>query len=721
MTEIKLKIEGMHCISCVSSIEEALAGLRGVKDIKVDFATSLAYVEFDEATVDEEAIMKRVSHAGYHADLLGHEMHETSSAIPTLFQDPSFLSFLIAALLTIPLMFNMIGSLFGIGLTLSPLMQLLFASIVQFWSGRSFYRGAYYSLKARVPNMDLLIAIGTSAAYFYSLLLILFDQDNHLYFDTSAAIITIVLLGRWIEGSTKHRATMAIQKLMALRPKMVQVERDGQLIEVEIDQVSVGDIFFVRPHENVAVDGKVLFGDSAVDESFLTGESIPVSKGVGDLVYAGTTNGSALLKAEALRVGDETTLASIVKLVEKLHLSKAPIQRLADQVSATFVPLVLLVSLITLFSWWFFSGSLTQGVLSAVATLVIACPCALGIATPLVILIASGKGADLGLIFQDAIAIERASKVDTLILDKTGTLTVGQPKVSQVMVFNGIDEDEAIRIVGSMSQFSTHPLSKSVSAYADLKGIEREPLTALESFPGKGIRAVKRGVLYELGSLTFAEENGCLIPGEILRQNGGSEVLLWSQKRVLAAIFIQDPLRKNSKEVVEKLKERGIDLYLISGDRRSNVEAVARAVGIDKFRFGVLPDKKAEVVVELKKRDKVLGMCGDGINDAPALAAADIGFSLGSGSDIAISASDVTLIHNDLMGLVDAMELSCESIKKIKQNLVLAFAYNTVAIPIAAMGWLNPIIAALAMALSSISVVFNSLLLQKWLPTSKRH
>ncbi|MDB2614206.1 heavy metal translocating P-type ATPase [Chlamydiales bacterium] len=723
MDEIDIKVVGMHCVTCVKAIQRALNKVSGVKSAEVDFTTSHVRVFVEEGFKETDKLLEAVGSVGYHAELWGHEEKETSSDVPSFLQQPSFVLFFIAALLTAPLFFHMLGSFFGIDLYISPYMQLAFATIVQFLCGRPFYIGAWYSLKALSPNMDLLVALGTSSAYFYSIYQLFYVTDGDLYFETSAAVITIVLLGRFIEGSAKEKATLAASALLQLKPKKVQVEKEGKIEEIHPNQLRVGDIFFVRPGENIAVDGVVISGESSVDESFLTGEAFPQFKEAESTLFSGTKNQNGLLKAQATRVGKESTLEMVVALVEKMHNTKAPIQRIADQVAEYFVPFVVGVALLAFLIWWLVFGLFDQGVIAAVATLVIACPCALGIATPIVLLVSSGIGSQLGLFFQDAKALEYASKINQMVFDKTGTITQGSPLVKNIVTFHGFSEEKLMGIMASVETFSEHPLAKAIVSEAKKLKSLIEPVSDLVEIPGKGVCGVKRGVKYFVGSLNYAISEKIEIPEELSslkKERNQSLVILMDKSMILGAITVVDPIRPEALDVIKALRKKNIEVLLLSGDKKDVAESVAHQLGLTQFIGEVLPEKKVDVVLGLKDLGKILGVCGDGINDAPALAAADVSFAIGAGSDIAIAAADITLMHSDLKGILYAIELSSQTVKKIKQNLFLAFIYNVIAIPIAASGLLSPIIASLAMVLSSLSVVINAYLFRKWKPPSQQ-
>lgn len=618
--------------------------------------------------------------------------------------------FLISIVLTIPLWLMMAG------VHLPVWMQILCASIVQFWCGRSFYQASFHSALAGQANMDLLVVIGTTAAYLFSLVVALRGINQPLYFESSATIITLVLLGRWIEARSKKRTSEAIQKLLELQPKSARVKRQGKWQDVPVEEIQVGDKFLVRPGESVPVDGKVVEGDSEINESLLTGESMPVAKKPGDEVFGGTNNINGSLTVQATKVGQETTLAGIIRLVKQAQNSRAPIQRLADAVSEYFVPAVILISIFTFLAWWFYGAPLSKGLINAVSVLIIACPCALGLATPTVITVASGLGAKNGILFKEASAIENAHKIETLVIDKTGTLTQGRPAVASVF---SEDPQGLLTIAYALESRSLHPVAEAINTYAKEHHIPLKPVAQFVSLPGRGLTGNIENIAYTIGSMRMAKEHNLDLPEKEVQayeDKGYTISVVWNGDKVLGMIAVADQLRKNSLRAIGLINQKGIHTVMLTGDHPQTAKSISYQAGIQEYYAEVLPDFKAHKVRELRERGQVVGMVGDGINDAPALAAASVGFAIGAGSDVAIEASDVTLLKNDLMGVVDAIDLSERTMDKAKQNLFFAFIYNILGIPIAAMGLLNPEIAAAAMALSSLSVVFNALSLRKWKP-----
>lgn len=701
---IELTIEGMSCTSCAQNIEKALKAVDGVKNASVFFATEMAAIEV-ENTVKEETLIAAVQKAGYRA------YHKEKWHPKQTHTEEGFWAFAFSALFSVPFFLQMLWNFVGISWEIPGVIQGILATIVQIGFGWRFYEGAYHSLRSLSANMDLLIAIGTTAAYLFSIIIFFFELPQHLYFESSSLIITFVLLGRWLESRSKGKSSEALFKLMELQPKIAKVEVDGNFIDKNVNEIEVGDIFLVRPGESVSVDGEVIEGESYIDESLLTGESKPILKTLHSKIFGATVNQNGLLKAKAIKVGSETALSTIIRLVQDAQNSKAPIQTLADKVSGYFVPAVMGLSLLTLLLWGFF-GDYNSGIVNAVSVLVIACPCALGLATPTVIVVASGLGASKGILFRNASAIENAGKITTLILDKTGTLTEGKPQV--VEVYPHIPENtlHLLKLALTLENSSQHPIADAITKYALKQGLRPLNSSSYLSIPGKGVSAEIERKMYFIGSEGFARER---FPEGVfdLKNEGRSYCLIWSEKEILGEVVVADPIRLGSERAIDRLKNLGIFLMMITGDNFKTAETVAKQIGIEVFEAEVLPENKALIVKEKIQNGQVVGMIGDGINDAPALAAADVGFAMSSGSDIAMESADVTLIGSDLNRVVDAIELSKISVLKIKQNLFFAFLYNSLGMPLAAFGFLNPALAALAMALSSICVVSNALLLKK--------
>lgn len=709
----KLNIEGMSCVSCAKGIRQALEDVDGVESAAVNFATSQAIVEVNEHFDKDNALIKAVEKAGYQAEMISehgsmhamHAMHDSD-------EKQAFTQFVVAAILTLPLVLQMI-----LPWKLPGWAQLIFATIVQFWGGKRFYQASYRSALNFTANMDLLIVLGTTAAYAFSVVVYLLSLPNHLYFESSATIITLILFGRWLETRSKGKASEAINKLLQLQPKTAKVLREGQFIEVPIADIKVDDVILVRPGENIPVDGFVTEGISSVDEAMLTGESLPVEKTVKSSVYAATNNLQGVLKIQAKETGSKTALARIIKLVEQAQNSRAPIQKLADAISEVFVPIVMVISLVTLIGWWVYSGEFNIALINAVAVLIIACPCALGLATPTVIMVSSGVGASRGILFKEAAALERAEKLQVLIMDKTGTLTKGRPVVTDVLPISPVDERKLLTAAMALENNSQHPLAQTILEYTQAKNVFLKPIEGFISVPGKGVEGKMEGMTYSLGSVRYMQEKGFFWKTaelEKLEKEGKTLCLVANERNLMGLIAVADELKSTSAQAVNKLKKMGIHPVMLTGDNHQTAAAIASKVGVDEFIAGVLPESKASKVEEFKKEGKVVGAVGDGINDAPALAAADVGLAMGSGSDIAIETADITLVRNDMMSVVEAIDLSKSTFVKVRQNLFFAFIYNILGIPLAALGLLNPVFAAAAMALSSVSVVGNALLLRRW-------
>ncbi|HJT50300.1 MAG TPA: copper-translocating P-type ATPase, partial [Nitrosospira sp.] len=598
----------------------------------------------------------------------------------------------------------------------------------QFWVGRRFYVGAWHALRGGGANMDVLVALGTSMAYLFSAVVTLLGLDQHVYFEASAAIITLVLLGKLMETRAKSKTSAAIEELVKLQPKTARVERDGVIVEIEANALRVDDIFIVRPGENLPVDGVVVEGGSNVNEAMLTGESLPVAKHPGEKVYAATTNQQGLLKCRATGVGAHTQLAAIIRLVEEAQGSKAPIQRMADTISGIFVPVVTVISVLTLAVTWWLAGNFVPALVNAVAVLVIACPCALGLATPTAIMVGVGRGAQAGVLVKYAAALEHAEKIQTLVVDKTGTLTEGKPTVTDIIPAGKLGERDLIQIAATLEQGSEHPLAKAVMERASSMAILPSAVSHFSAVTGSGVTAHIDGLEHILGSPRFLAESGAEVDSPRLAelQAEAKTVIGIARLRerhtpgqgatteVLGYLAIADPLRATSSAAVARLQEMGIEVIMLTGDNAATAAAIAKQAGIGAYRAEVMPQDKATEVKRIKASGKFVGMVGDGINDAPALASADVSFAIGAGSDIAIEAADIALMRNDLMSVADAISLSHATLGKIRQNLFFAFFYNVLGIPLAAIGMLNPVIAGAAMAMSSVSVVTNSLLLKRW-------
>lgn len=712
----ELQITGMRCASCSSRLEKSLNQIPHVNAV-VNLATEKASVTYDATLTNIDELIRSVQDTGFDAHVARDFAAEKITRDALFEQEKK--QFLIAFALITPLLLSMLLMLFGVHFELPVWMQWLLATPVQFWIGQRFYRGAWASVKHGSGNMDLLVALGTSAAYFMSLAIMLFDLHQPVYFEAGAMLITLVLLGKLLEANAKRKATSALEGLINLQPKTAHVERDGVEMDVPLGQFRPDDIFIVRPGESVPVDGVVLEGLSSVNESMLTGESLPQAKAMHDKVYAATLNQQGRLKCRAIAVGSRTQLAAVIRLVEQAQGSKAAIQKLADKISGIFVPVVLVLAVITFVYWYLVEGSFSYALINPISVLVIACPCALGLATPITIVVASGLAAKNGILVKDASALERANKLAVLVLDKTGTLTEGKPTVTELRPSAASGVGELLRIATSLAHASTHPLSSALISYAQTQDVKPLPITDFTEIPGKGLSATLEGEHYVMGSPIFLSEHNVMLDElsiAALQQKGKSVIALAHGTTFLGCIAFEDQLRPSSVIAVTRLREMGIRIVMLTGDNQATALAVAQHAGIDEVIADVLPQDKARYVTSFKANNQLVGMVGDGINDAPALAAADVSFAMKSGSDIAIDAADITLMRNDLSGVADAIDLSKVTLSKIRQNLFFAFAYNILGIPLAAMGLLNPIIAGGAMAMSSLSVVSNALLLKQWQP-----
>jgi Cu+-exporting ATPase len=707
----------MTCAACAARIERTLNRIEGV-DANVNFATETAQVAVRQGAATVESLIAAVQRAGYDARL--HEVgviadHEAD-------RRAAFRQFLLAAVFTAPFVVDMAWMFTGATHHLVPgWVQLLLATPVQFVSGARFYRGAWHALRGGAANMDVLIALGTTIAYAFSAAVVLWGLDHHVYFEAAAVVITLVILGKWLEARAKARTSAALRSLARLQPQVAWLETPEGPREVPVDEVRRGDVYVVRPGDSVPVDGEVLDGASSIDESMLTGESLPVPKAAGAKVFAATVNGAGLLKCRATGVGRETVLAGIVRLVALAQGSKAPVQALADRVSAVFVPAVVAVAVLT-FAVWLVLGSFEAALVRAVAVLVIACPCALGLATPTALMVGIGRAARAGILIRNATALERAGAMTTLLVDKTGTLTEGRPGVTRVVPVPGVTEAELLRVAAALERASEHPIARAVRERAEAGGVVAALPGEFRAVAGKGVVGVVDGVPARLGTPEFVAEVGMPFDAaEVagLREAGETVVAVAAGGRRLGAILVADRLRPTAKEAIARLRALGVRLALISGDHEATARAIAAQAGIEAFRAGVLPAGKAEEVAARRKAGEVVGMAGDGINDAPALASADVSFTLAGGTGVALDTADVTLMRDDLRAIADAVDLSRRTVAKVRQNLFFAFIYNVLGIPLAALGLLSPVIAGAAMAFSSVSVVSNSLLLGRWRPSNR--
>ena len=744
--KLVLPIKGMHCASCVARIEKALSDVPGVVSAAVNLASERATIEYIEGTGLAD-IKRAVKDAGFEPGSGVESLEDVTIAANREIRGLRNRFILAAVLGVIIMALSFAPSFAG-----KPYLLWALATPVQFWAGLMFYRGTWGALKHKTTDMNTLIAVGTSAAYFYSVVAVLLPGvfisgviEPNLYFDTSAMIIALILLGRFLEARAKGQTSQAIKKLIGLKPKTALVVRNGQEEEVAVDDVKVGDIILVRAGERIPVDGIIRQGYSTVDESMITGESIPVEKNVGDEVIGASINKMGSFQFEATKVGENTTLAHIIRLVEEAQGSKAPIQRLTDIVVSYFVPVVIAIALVTFVIWYSIGPppALTFAILNFVAVLIIACPCALGLATPTAIIVGTGKGAEYGVLIRSAETLEKAQRVNTIMLDKTGTLTRGEPKVTNIISNASFSEEEVLRLAASAERGSEHPLGEAIVRAAKYKKLRLSPASKFNVIPGRGIEAQVANKNLLLGNLRLMQDRGLSLNGMKkeagrLWARGKTVMFLGVDGQVVGVIALADTIKPKAKEALKRIHDMGIEMVMITGDNKRTAEAIARQLGIDRVLSEVLPEDKAQQVKKLQQGGRVVAMVGDGINDAPALAQADIGIAIGTGTDVAVETGDITLISGDLNGIATAINLSKHTMRTIKQNLFWAFAYNTALIPVAAgilflafgesgvpsgltfilgdVGFLNPIMAAAAMAASSLTVVSNSLRLRGFKP-----
>ncbi|MCP3668898.1 MAG: copper-translocating P-type ATPase [Gammaproteobacteria bacterium] len=720
---IELDISGMTCAACSTRLEKVLGRLPGVELAAVNLATEKAAITIHSGAIAQEDLVAAVGRTGFAATpaVTSAEQRAQAEANARKQNQREQNRLILSALLTIPLALPMLLMLFGVDWMLAPWLQFTLATPVQFWSGRHFYVGAYKSLRGGAGNMDVLVVMGTSAAWgLSSWVTVTGGGGGHLYFEASAMIITLILFGKWMEARAKRSAASAIRALMDLRPETAQVELDGRIVEMPVESVQRGAIVVVRPGERLPVDGVILEGSSQLDESMLTGESMPVSKEMGDEVTGASVNGAGMLHIQATNVGTESTLARIIRMVENAQASKAPVQKLVDRISAIFVPVVVAIATLTFLAWWLLGGDAQTGFLAAISVLVIACPCALGLATPTAIMVGTGVAARAGILIKDAQALELAHHSNTVVFDKTGTLTEGTPSVEQLVAADG-DVARVLQLAASAQQGSEHPLARAVLQWAELQGIDLLPVAEFSTLPGMGLKAVVDGQSLILGNQRMMQSefialDSLLEQAHSIEQQG--HTLMWLaepgvEKSALGFISVTDPIKDGVAGMVQALGERGVSSIMLSGDNRHAAQAVAAAIGIDRVIAEVLPEDKAAEVERLRSQGLTVTMVGDGINDAPALAAADVGVAMGTGTDVAMHTAGITLMRGDPGLVVDALSISHATYNKIRQNLFWALFYNVIAIPAAASGILSPVIAGAAMAMSSVSVVSNSLLLRR--------
>jgi len=750
---VSLSLSGMHCSSCAQLIERSLKKVDGVSSANVNFAAEKALVDFDSNQATVENLIKAVENSGYKASQIDQKDTEFETRKRQEETRMLFSKFISSLILSLPLLYFMLFDFFpgAIGkLFFNPyvgVLSFILSTPVQFVLGYGFYKGMWSALRMKTFNMDSLIAIGTSAAYFYSafnylsyfsltgtLLGPVIEKIPELYFETSAFLITFVLLGKWLELRAKGKTSDAIKKLMGLQPKTARVIRNGNTVDIPLDQVVKGDILLVRPGEKIPVDGKIIRGSSSVDESMITGESIPVEKNSGDNVVGATINKMGSFEFEATRVGSETTLAQIIRLIEEAQGSKAPIQAFADRISAWFVPAVIIIAIGTFLVWYLiFGASLSFALMAFTAVIVIACPCALGLATPTALMVGTGKGAEHGILIKGGEPLEKICRITTIIFDKTGTLTNGKPIVTDIESYTETGEAQILEIAASLEKSSEHPLAEAIVGFAREKDMLMKNVENFKAIPGHGVTGTIKGETYYMGNRKLMTDVAKVELGQLhdklirLENMGKTAMLLADKNQILGAIAVADTVKETSREAIDQLKKRNIEVYMITGDNERTAQAIADQVGITNILAEVLPEDKANEVKKLQDKKQIVAMVGDGINDAPALAQADLGIAMGSGTDVAMETGGIVIVKNDLRDVVTAINLSHDTMSKIKQNMFFALFYNIVGIPVAARAFafmglvLKPELAGLAMALSSISVVTNSLTLKYFRPGKRNY
>ncbi|MFZ5827829.1 MAG: heavy metal translocating P-type ATPase [Bacillota bacterium] len=729
---VKLSLVGMTCANCAQKIERKLNGLPGVLEAVVNFGTETAMVKYLPGAIDVGRMKKAVADLGYEAFAKDEEgAGDAEREAREKEMKRQWYLFIFSAVLTAPLLIYMFAELFGFHppmIFMNPWFQLVLTTPVQFYAGWQFYTDTWHNLKNRTANMSTLIAIGTTAAYLYSLAITIWGEQlgrNDYYYETAAVIITLIILGKYLEAVAKGRTSEAIKALMGLQAKTARVVRNGEQVDIPVEDVQVDDHVVVRPGEKVPVDGVIVEGRSALDESMLTGESLPVDKKPGDQVIGSTLNKFGTFTFRATKVGRDTALAQIIRVVEEAQTKKAPIQRLADVVSSYFVPAVIVIAVITFFGWYLGTGDFTRSLLYFTAVLVIACPCALGLATPTAIMVGTGLGAQNGILIRGGEQLEKAYKLTTIVLDKTGTITKGEPAVTDVIPAERVflTPDQLLTITAGAEVKSEHPLAEAIVRGAKEKGLALPDAQEFEAIPGRGVRAVVDGKQVLAGTTKLMAENSVAVGSmlaqkERLESEGKTAMLVAIDGELAGLVAVADTVKETSAEAIAALHKMGIEVWMITGDNKRTAAAIAAQVGISKEHVmaEVLPEEKSAQVSHLKGKGRVVGMVGDGINDAPALAGADLGFAIGTGTDVAMEAAGITLMRGDLRGIVAAIRLSRQTMRKIKQNLFWALIYNTLGIPVAALGFLAPVLAGAAMAFSSVSVVTNSGLLKRFNP-----
>lgn len=721
MQTIELKIGGMTCAACSGRIERVLQKMEGVEQVGVNLTAAMATIVYQEDLVSDQDLIDRIVKLGFEAApyVEGEEDDGGKHALRQL-----KISLFFSALLTAPLLLGMLLSWFGIHVALlhHPLFQLLLATPVQFIIGWRFYKHGFLALRALSPNMDVLIALGTGAAYFYSLFHVLTGRIipgsmEGLYFESSMTIITLILLGKYLEARAGEKTSDSIRQLIALQPQTARLWKDGKEKEIPLAEVEPGDILLVRPGEKIPVDGKVVSGTASIDESMLTGESLPRDKVLGDSVFCASINLAGSFRMEAERIGRDTTLSQMIRLVRSAQGTKAPIQKVADKVSAVFVPAILGIALLTFTLWLFFSRSPETALLNAVSVLVIACPCSLGLATPTALMVGMGEGARHGILIKGGESLEAAQKITTVVLDKTGTITKGKPSVTDLLPCAGTTEDFLV-IAAAIETESEHPLARAICNEAKATGLSLPTAEDFTSHTGMGVSGRIGQDLFHIGTRRLMEENNVdFSPYEEtasrLEAEGKTVMFVGKNHTLMGILAVADTIKETSVQSIAALKKMGCQVVMLTGDNRATAEFIAQKAGITHVHAQVLPDNKSQLVASLQSHGEVVGMAGDGINDAPALVTADVGFAMGGGTDIAMESANITLMRDDLTLIPDTILLARNTMKKIRQNLFWAFIYNAVGVPFAALGFLNPILAGTAMAFSSVSVVTNSLLLKR--------